>query len=427
MNNTLTLELDHSPGAGHYDPWGRLTGATVASQTLTYTYDALDRPQSRTVQNGTTTTYTYTGTANTLSSSQIGTAAPTYYATDPTGTPLAQQQGTATRFLLQDPHGNIAAFLDPTTGNATGTISYDPWGNPTTVGTDAQTSLIAYQSQLQDPTTGLVQMGARNYDPTQGRFTTQDTVFGTPSDPISLNQYIYGTDSPLLNTDPTGNMPSCNCDNSATQRRLNNEYEHSGAPQAIATALYEAAPAPIIAPLPPTIRTLHGFLVNPGGSHGGNNSFLVRAVDATLVGPFQSVWGEFTSFLRTPCAFGDEPREVGSGDGGGLGCSGGGAPFTVDQTQVEKKFDDHAPDFGVTLPKGAAGYRALAEALRKFQADPANPTITGTYQSQPAIFTYDPETRLVVIQRASGAYWTGFEFTPTQFARLLQTGEAGRW
>lgn len=56
-----------------------------------------------------------------------------------------------------------------------------------------------------------------------------------------------------------------------------------------------------------------------------------------------------------------------------------------------KEFDDHAPDFGVALPNGAAGYRALTEALRKFQAAPANATITGAYQRQPAMFMYDPE------------------------------------
>ncbi len=51
-------------------------------------------------------------------------------------------------------------------------------------------------------------MGTRSYEPTLGRFSTRDVLFGDPSSPMSLNQYVYATDSPITFTDPTG---MCGC------------------------------------------------------------------------------------------------------------------------------------------------------------------------------------------------------------------------
>ena len=190
-----------------YDQWGRQQTAKVGTNTITYAYDALDRTQTRTPTTGNATTYTYTGTSQNLSSTTTGSASPVYYAWS-MAAPLAQQQAGAARYLIADPHTNLAGIFD-TTGAATGTISYDPWGVPSAVGSDATASLLGYQSQPTDPTTGLTDMGARNYDPAQGRFTTEDTVSGNLSNPLSLNQYTYGQDSPIDNTDPNGNMIYC--------------------------------------------------------------------------------------------------------------------------------------------------------------------------------------------------------------------------
>ena len=47
-------------------------------------------------------------------------------------------------------------------------------------------------------------MGTRMYAPSLGRFTTRDILTGDPLHPISLNQFVYGADSPVGMTDPTG-------------------------------------------------------------------------------------------------------------------------------------------------------------------------------------------------------------------------------
>ncbi|WP_329062542.1 polymorphic toxin-type HINT domain-containing protein [Streptomyces sp. NBC_01429] len=53
--------------------------------------------------------------------------------------------------------------------------------------------------------TGLTHLGAREYDPTIGRFLSVDPLLN-PSDPESLNGYSYAHNSPLTYRDPSGLM-----------------------------------------------------------------------------------------------------------------------------------------------------------------------------------------------------------------------------
>lgn len=55
-----------------------------------------------------------------------------------------------------------------------------------------------------DPTTGLDNFNAREYDPALGRFQSQDPVAGNPMDPQTFDPYAYGAGNPLANPDPTG-------------------------------------------------------------------------------------------------------------------------------------------------------------------------------------------------------------------------------
>ncbi|MFJ5288967.1 polymorphic toxin-type HINT domain-containing protein [Streptomyces sp. NPDC088348] len=54
-----------------------------------------------------------------------------------------------------------------------------------------------------DADTGLTHLGAREYDPTTGRFISVDPLLD-PSDPQSLNGYSYSHNTPVSNSDPTG-------------------------------------------------------------------------------------------------------------------------------------------------------------------------------------------------------------------------------
>jgi RHS repeat-associated protein len=54
-----------------------------------------------------------------------------------------------------------------------------------------------------DATTGLIQLGARAYDPAAGRFVSVDPKLNL-ADPQHLNAYAYGRNNPLAFPDPTG-------------------------------------------------------------------------------------------------------------------------------------------------------------------------------------------------------------------------------
>ncbi|MGV9235443.1 RHS repeat-associated core domain-containing protein [Streptomyces nigra] len=54
-----------------------------------------------------------------------------------------------------------------------------------------------------DATTGLIQLGARAYDPAAGRFVSVDPMLNL-ADPQHLNAYAYGRNNPLVFPDPTG-------------------------------------------------------------------------------------------------------------------------------------------------------------------------------------------------------------------------------
>jgi RHS repeat-associated protein len=85
-------------------------------------------------------------------------------------------------------------------GNVQETDQYDPFGS----GTGSALTRYDFTGRERDPDTGLIYSRARWYDPTQGRFLSQD-----PEGPAAgLDLYTYVRDYPVGYTDPFGLMPS---------------------------------------------------------------------------------------------------------------------------------------------------------------------------------------------------------------------------
>jgi len=66
--------------------------------------------------------------------------------------------------------------------------------------------VFMYTGKAYDASTGLYYLMARYYDPTIGRFITEDSYAGDDSDPMTMNRYVYARDNPERYSDPDGHM-----------------------------------------------------------------------------------------------------------------------------------------------------------------------------------------------------------------------------
>ncbi|MCP2303843.1 RHS repeat-associated core domain-containing protein [Actinokineospora globicatena] len=188
---------------------GTMTGRTAAGTTRPYGFDAFDRG----VRQG-STTYAYDGLDRAVAPgfSYIGTSrdlaadSTTTYSRGPDGNLLSLARGPDRRTLLTDQHGDVVGGFDPATqiSGLNETTSYDPFGQVRT-STGTRPSL-GFQSDWTDPATGHVDMGARWYDPTQGRFTARDSIDLPTTPSTRANRYTYGAADPVGNDDPTGHL-----------------------------------------------------------------------------------------------------------------------------------------------------------------------------------------------------------------------------
>lgn len=87
--------------------------------------------------------------------------------------------------------------------------SYDPWGNQLS-GPQLENGFLGAYQRTTDPTTGLLQMGARPYAPTLGQFLSEDPVLGAEGSGQSADRYPYVWDNPLNRYDLNGrfSLPS---------------------------------------------------------------------------------------------------------------------------------------------------------------------------------------------------------------------------
>jgi RHS repeat-associated protein len=214
-----------------YDPTGNTTARTTpdhGSQTFAWNTQNQLATVTTATPNGPTTNadYTYDPDGRLLLQRNPATATATLYLPDEEltlntttgavsgnryytlGAITAIRNGpnkTDYNFLVTDPHGTAALTLDHNTQNPTWR-SFTPYGAPRGPQPPTWPDTHAYLGLPTDPTTGLNLLGARNYDPTVGRFISPDPVF-QPTDPNQIGGYTYAGDDPVNKADPTGLDP----------------------------------------------------------------------------------------------------------------------------------------------------------------------------------------------------------------------------
>ncbi|MEU8470166.1 RHS repeat-associated core domain-containing protein [Streptomyces sp. NPDC029006] len=110
--------------------------------------------------------------------------------------------GTKLSFLAADHHGTSSIALDSGTYALTKRYS-TPFGAPRGTKPTSWPDDKAFLGKPADDTTGLTHVGAREYDPLIGQFTSVDPLL-TVDQHQSLNGYSYANNTPVTSSDPTG-------------------------------------------------------------------------------------------------------------------------------------------------------------------------------------------------------------------------------
>jgi RHS repeat-associated protein len=184
-----------------WDVFNRLTQATGSGGTVTHTYNG-DGLKTRRVGPDGTRNYYYDGIKPIWETDAAGTMT-AQYDRDIFGNLLSRREASgARRYYHFDGLGSTTALTNES-GAATPTLLYDAWGNQRAA-TGSDQGRYRFTGAELDTATGLYHMGARFYDPTIGRWLSEDPVQDKHFEPGTLNFYAYVHGNPLLYVDPDG-------------------------------------------------------------------------------------------------------------------------------------------------------------------------------------------------------------------------------
>jgi RHS repeat-associated protein len=114
--------------------------------------------------------------------------------------PISMLRGGNTYYMMYDQVGSLRLIVD-SSGNITKRIDYDSFGNIINDTNPGVTMPFGFAGGLHDIDTGLVRFGARDYDPTIGRWTAKDPIDLAGGD---VNLYGYVQNNPVNWIDPDG-------------------------------------------------------------------------------------------------------------------------------------------------------------------------------------------------------------------------------
>ncbi|MEE1812459.1 RHS repeat domain-containing protein [Streptomyces sp. BE133] len=187
-----------------WDAEGNLDTVTEGGETTSYVYDTDGNRILARNADGTTTAYLPGGNELTTTSAGVKTAA-RYYTHG--GETVAVRTNAGISLLFGDQQGTALIAVAMGAGQLVTRRKQLPFG-----GARASTGTIwpgshGFVDGTTDPT-GLTHLGAREYDPTLGRFISVDPLL-VVDDPAQHNAYQYGSNNPATYSDPTGENSRC--------------------------------------------------------------------------------------------------------------------------------------------------------------------------------------------------------------------------
>lgn len=208
-NTTERVTAGGATATFDWDRRNKLTSVDTdnnGTANVTYLYDASG---NRLIENNGTTRTLFLGEAEiTVNTAGQALNAQRYYGHPGVPTTVRSTGGKTTghklTVLLSDHHNTATTAIEQTSNQAVTRRFFDPYGNPRgTQPTNWPSRHTFLGTGIDDPTTGLTHIGAREYDPTTGRFLSADPIIDL-TDPLQMNGYTYAHATPVTQSDPTG-------------------------------------------------------------------------------------------------------------------------------------------------------------------------------------------------------------------------------
>ncbi|QFZ18426.1 RHS repeat-associated core domain-containing protein [Saccharothrix syringae] len=181
-----------------WDAEGHLAKVTEGGKTTSFLYDASGE---RLIRRDATGTTLYLGATEVRVDGNGALSATRYYTHSGHVVAVRTSDGKVT-WQTADHHGTAQLSIDSET-QAVQRRRTTPYGEVRGAAPSPWPGERGFVNGTNDPTTGLVHLGAREYDQSTGRFTSVDPVIDH-EDPQQLHGYAYANNSPVTYTDPDG-------------------------------------------------------------------------------------------------------------------------------------------------------------------------------------------------------------------------------
>jgi RHS repeat-associated protein len=214
--------LTYGSASYAYSPNGELASRTVGTAATTYSYDVLGNLRKVVLPDGRTIDYVIDAANRRIGKKVDGVLVQAFLYQDQLK-PIAELDGSgavlsrfvyamrsnvpdylvrdgATYRIITDHLGSPRFVINTADGSIAQQMDYDPFGN-VTMDTNPGFQPFGFAGGLYDRDTGLVCLGARDYDPQTGRWTAKDPILFAGGD---TNLYGYVQNDPINWVDPLG-------------------------------------------------------------------------------------------------------------------------------------------------------------------------------------------------------------------------------
>ncbi len=179
-----------------YDFENRLVQVDTVTETIAYMYDLFGRRTSKTTSSG-TTNYIHDGFQVVLEKDNLGAIEASYIYGIGIDEVLVMSRGGEDYFYSHDGLGSVSDLTD-NSENVVESLSYDVYGIPSNFSSVGNS--FFFTGREYDSEVGLYYYRTRYYDPTIGRFVSEDPIGILGG--INLNAYV--SNNPVNYIDPNG-------------------------------------------------------------------------------------------------------------------------------------------------------------------------------------------------------------------------------